>query len=163
MFVALELLIQFLSAVLPAVICALVRVGHDPAGTGSKFVPLAFLRFRLVRRHRSAAVIRSCPFLFCQNPGVRPPPAPRQTLPKLTTCGQPELLMLTACDFAVVFCQDEAANTSVTVELPADRPMKVVLPLASVNWVADAAPLNTNFQPPMFGSPPSCDPFVFAS
>src|ERR1043166_3566577 len=43
--------------------------------------PLAVLRHKPVRNVKSAAVSKFWPFLLLQNPSVKPPPAPRQTLP----------------------------------------------------------------------------------
>src|SRR3954454_9594763 len=80
MFVAFAPSSQFLRLVLPVPIAVAFGYGHPD--TGSKSVPLAFLRYRPFSQQSCAPVIIACPFLLDQKPNVKPPPAPKQTLPK---------------------------------------------------------------------------------
>src|SRR5439155_27154983 len=81
MLTALALRSQLFSAFLFAVRFAVVHKAMK-----SWFPPVAFLRQSVVKNVKSAQVSNFWPFLLLQNPRVKPPPGPRQTLPKLTFC-----------------------------------------------------------------------------
>ena len=68
---------------------------------GSKAVPFALTRFWAMA---TALLYAFAPFLFDQKPRVRPPPGPRQRLPKETFVSWPAL-MLASTDVAVVAFQ----------------------------------------------------------
>src|SRR4030095_7987943 len=81
-----------------------VRNGAYEAG--SKSAPAPSRRFRPLRKAYTlgSVFMTPRPFLLDQNPRVRPPPAPRQTLPNCTSLVSPAA-RVTGTEVAVVWIQ----------------------------------------------------------
>src|SRR5258706_124315 len=139
-------------------------VAQLPVSGTSKSDPFEFFKLsalRVVRHVGSLAHRMALPFLFDQKPSVSPPPAPRQTLPKVTVFASPHwICWLDVVD--VVACQPDL-DPSETVYDPAEIPAKHSGVGQVVKPVPGVGPATVMGQPAMQGSPVSWTPLALAS